>query len=149
MQHVENELPESKVILLSRRISEGRERPQQMEEKNIRDFDSNKRDLKSQIELFKWMEEQQLALTEEHECLKREVRQLRLEVQRLRTMSKSPVDCDSGWISVYRKPLTLITPKKIRVNVDTDDFKLGFGKENKCSTTEVRHSFIPMFFLCN
>ena len=119
-----------------------------MEEKNIRDFDSNKRELKSQIELFKWMEEQQLASTEEHECLKREVRQLKLEVQRLRTVSKSPMDRDSGWISVRRKPLTPITPETVRVNIQ-DDFKLGFGKENKCSTTKVRHSFIPMFFLCN
>ena len=149
MQHGENELPESKVTLLGRRISKGRERLQQMEEKSIRDFDSNKRDLKSQIELFKWMEEQQLALTEKHECLKREVRQLRLEVQRLRMVSKSPMDRDSGWISVRRKPLTPITLETVRVNVHTNDFKLGFGKENKCSTIEVRHSFIPMFFLCN
>ena len=116
-----------------------------MEKKNIQDFDRNRRDLKSQIELFKWMEKQQLASIEEHKCLKREVRQLRLEVQRLRTVSKSPVDCDSGWISVRRKPLTSITPEIVRVNVHSDDFKLGFGKENKCSTTKVRHSFIPMF----
>ena len=58
MQYAENVLPESKVTVLGRRILEGRERLEQMEEKNIRDFDSNKRELKSQIELFKWMEEQ-------------------------------------------------------------------------------------------
>ena len=103
----------------------------------------------SQIELFKWMEEQHRVSREEHEYLKREVRQLRLEVQRLRTVSKSPVDHDFGWISVRRKPLTLITPERVRVNVHSNDLKLGFGKENKCSTTEVQHSFIPMFFLCN
>ena len=149
MQHAENELLESNVTLLSRRISEGQERLQQMEEKSIRDFDRNKKDLMSQIELFKWMEEQQRASTEEHEYLKREVRQLRLEVQRLRTVSESPVDRESGWISVRRKPLTPIAPETVRVNVHSNDLKLGFGKENKCSTTEVRHSFIPMFFLCN
>ena len=149
MQYAENELPESNVTLLSRRISEGRERLQQMKNKSIRDFDRNKKDLKSQIELFKWMEVQQLVSTEEHECLKREVCQLRLEVQRLRTVPKAPVDRDSGWISVRRKHLIPIMPEPVRVNVHSDNFKLGFGKENEYSTTEVRHSFILMFFLCN
>ena len=70
-------------------------------------------------------------------------------MQRLRTVSKSLVDRDSRWISVHRKPLTPIMPETVRINVHSNDLKLGFGKENKCSTIEVRHSFIPMFFLCN
>ena len=78
------------------RISEECECLQQMKLKSIAEFEMNQRDSQFQMEFLKWMEEQQVALVLERDCMKREVSKLRLEVERLQAVSICPVENPLG-----------------------------------------------------
>ena len=82
------------------------------------------------MEFLKWMEEQQVALVLEHDCMKREVSKLRLEVERLQAVSICPVEkpVEEGWISVRRKSLAPTMTEVVRAQ--TVSRKVGVGKEN-------------------
>ena len=73
------------------RISEERERLQRMKLNSIAEFEMNQRDLQCQMEFLKWMEEQQVSLVLQRDCMKREVSKLRLEVERLQAVSICPI----------------------------------------------------------
>lgn len=133
---------ENRAALISRRLAEGREHLERMQTKSIADFNRDLRDLQSQVELVKWIEEQQVAWALERECLQSEISKLRSEVEQLRAVSTSLV-CDNdpgseeidlkaltghGCISASRKALAPVTPEAVRAR--TPSVKLGIGKEN-------------------
>lgn len=66
------EVDEGRESKASRRLAEGRERLERMQLKSMGDFHKNQRDLQSQMELFKWMEEQQESWQREREAWQRE-----------------------------------------------------------------------------
>lgn len=72
MEEETQEVDEGRESKASRRLAEGRERLERMQLKSMGDFHKNQRDLQSQMELFKWMEEEQESWQREREAWQRE-----------------------------------------------------------------------------
>jgi len=149
MEEEEHALPgiddcrENRAVVMSRRLAEGRECLERMQMKSMGDFTRHQRDLHSQMELFKWMEEQQVAWVRERESMESELRKLRSEVEQFRAVSTFPKVCDLDRGSeeidfkalaehkcgnASRQALAPITPEAIRAR--TPSMKQGVGKEN-------------------
>lgn len=149
--HGEGAVDENRVAAMSRRLAEGRERLEKMQVKSMREFHKYQRDVDSQMELLKWMEEQQVAWARERESMESELRKLRSEVEQLQAaavLSASPQICDIDrgseeidlkalaehkW-NASRQALAPITPEVVRAR--TKQGALGVsgvatsGKEN-------------------